>query len=417
MNAVVLETIRRRRYAVAMFLLIDLMRRNSERKLKRRIWSRPWLLRRNMSQSVLTMLFEELGPEDPASFSNYTRIKEDVLNDLLLLITPYIQKQNTVMREAISPRDRFSATLRYLATGNTFQDLAYSTRIAPNTLSQIINETVETIIKVLEEKVMVFPSTPEEWEFIADKYQSNWQFPHCIGALDGKHIVFQPPRKEGSIYRNYKGQNSIVLLALVDAEYKFIFVDIGRNGRMHDSAVFRDSCLGVKLNAESLNLPMPNSLPGFSHRMPYVIVGDDAFPLKQNLMKPYPNRRLTIEKRIFNYRLSRARRVVENAFGILANRFRVLLNPILLSVEKVEAITYACVLLHNFLLSKKCQWYVSSEYRNPETFLDSGLVSISQQCGNRCTDTARVVRDNFAEYFNTAGVVNWQYDAIAKGNV
>lgn len=133
--------------------------------------------------------------EDPASFSNYTRIKENVLNDLLLLIAPHIQKQNTVMREAISPRDRFSATLRYLATGNTFQDLAYSTRIASNTLSQIVHETVEAIIRVLEEKVMVFPSTVEEWKFIADKYQTNWQFPHCIGALDGKHIVFQPPRK------------------------------------------------------------------------------------------------------------------------------------------------------------------------------------------------------------------------------
>lgn len=106
---------------------------------------------------------------------------------------------------------------------------------------------------------------------------------------------------------------------------------------------------------------------------------------------------------------------MKNAFGILANRFRVFLNPIPLSAEKVEAITYACVLLHNFLLSK-CQWYVSSEYRNSEAFLDSGLVSISQQCGNRCTDAANVVRDNFTEYFNTAGVVNWQYDAIAKGN-
>ncbi|KAL6417154.1 hypothetical protein ACFW04_014660 [Cataglyphis niger] len=235
------------------------------------------------------------------------------------------------MREAISPRDRLSAILRYLATGNTFQDLAYSIRIAPNTLSQIVHETVQATIKVFEEKVMVFPSISEEWELIADKYQTNWQIPHCIG---------------GSIYRNYKEDNSIILLALVDTEYKFIFVDIDWNGRMHDSA--------------------------FLHKMPYVIVGDDAFSLTQNLMKSYPNRKLTIEKRIFNYRLSRARRVVENAFGILVNS---------------------------------------------ETFLDSGLVSISQQCGNRCIDLARMVRDNFTEYFKTVEIVNWQYDAIAKGNV
>lgn len=60
---------------------------------------------------------------------------------------------------------------------------------------------------------------------------------------------------------------------------------------MHDSAVFKDSPLGIKLNSDSLNVPTPNSLPGFCHRMPYVIVSDDAFPLKQNLLKPYPNRR------------------------------------------------------------------------------------------------------------------------------
>ncbi|KAL6417155.1 hypothetical protein ACFW04_014660 [Cataglyphis niger] len=141
------------------------------------------------------------------------------------------------MREAISPRDRLSAILRYLATGNTFQDLAYSIRIAPNTLSQIVHETVQATIKVFEEKVMVFPSISEEWELIADKYQTNWQIPHCIG---------------GSIYRNYKEDNSIILLALVDTEYKFIFVDIDWNGRMHDSAVFKDSLLGIKLNSNSL---------------------------------------------------------------------------------------------------------------------------------------------------------------------
>lgn len=279
---------------------------------------------------------------------------EEDLSELLNLITPLIQKQNTVMREAIPAKDRLSATLRYIATGNTFQDLSYSTRIAPNTLSQIVYSTCLAIIKVLEEKVIKLPSTAEEWQLIADQFQTNWQFPHCIGALDGKHISFRPPREQGSMYRNYKGQDSIVLLALVDAAYKFIFVDIGRNG-MHDSRVFRESMLGIKLKSNQLNLPQPAYLHGYPKMMPFVIVGDDAFSLHENLMKPYPDRNLTLERKIFNYRLSRSRRIVENGFGILSNRFRVLLNPINLSVEKVEVITYACVLLHNYLLSKKSQ--------------------------------------------------------------
>jgi len=293
--------------------------------------------------------------EDPSSFQNYIRMEQYVLEELLELITPLIKKKNTVMREAISPRDRLSITLRYLATGNSFQDLSYSTRIAPNTLSKLVPETLKAIIKVLGDKVINCPSVSMEWQVVAEKFNALWQFPHCIGALDGKHINFRPSRKEGSMYRNYKGRDSIVLLGLVDAEYKFLFVDIGRNGRMHDASIFRESPLATQLYSGTLNLPVPSPLPGFNINMPFVIVADDAFPLKTNIMKPYPGRTLDIEKKIFNYRLSRARRTVENAFGIMANRFRILLSTISLSVEKVELITYACCVLHNFLLEKKAQ--------------------------------------------------------------
>lgn len=122
---------------------------------------------------------------------------------------------------------------------------------------------------------------------------------------------------------------------------------------MHDSAVFRTSPLGKKLYSTTLALPSPCEVPGFNYKLPYVIVGDDAFALKPNVLKPYPDRGLTQDKRIFNYRLSRARRTVENGFGILSNRWRVLLSTISLDVKKVETIVYVCVLLHNYLIMKK----------------------------------------------------------------
>ncbi|XP_018402556.1 PREDICTED: uncharacterized protein LOC108779604, partial [Cyphomyrmex costatus] len=143
----------RRRCAVAIFLIIEILRRQQQNHYyRRRLWSRQWLQRRSTHDSALTMLFNELGPEDPRSFTNYTRMHEEAMEEILLLVTPYIEKQDTLMRDAISPRMRLSATLRYLATGNSFQDLAYSTRIAPNTLSQIVPETLQAIITVLEEK-------------------------------------------------------------------------------------------------------------------------------------------------------------------------------------------------------------------------------------------------------------------------
>lgn len=107
---------------------------------------------------------------------------------------------------------------------------------------------------------------------------------------------------------------------MVDANYKFIFVDVGAAGRAGDAGVFGDSTLKRALELNSLDLPSPRTLSGIATKIDHHIVGDDAFPLTRQIMKPYPHRNLEKKQRIYNYRLSRARRVVENAFGILAHR-------------------------------------------------------------------------------------------------
>jgi hypothetical protein len=74
------------------------------------------------------------------------------------------------------------------------------------------------------------PVTIEEWLWHAQKFEDKWQFPHCIGALDGKHIVMRLPSNSGSYYYNYKNTHSIVLMALADASYTFTYIDVGCNG-------------------------------------------------------------------------------------------------------------------------------------------------------------------------------------------
>ena len=94
---------------------------------------------------------------------------------------------------------------------------------------------------------MQVPSTEEEWKRTVAEFLGKWNFNNCIGALDGKHIVIKPPPNSGSYYFNYKHSFSKVLLGLVDASYKFIYVDIGCNGRVSDGGVFRNCKLYRKL--------------------------------------------------------------------------------------------------------------------------------------------------------------------------
>ncbi|XP_028418701.1 uncharacterized protein LOC114544198 [Dendronephthya gigantea] len=165
-----------------------------------------------------------------------------------------------------------------------------------------------------------------------------WNYPCCLGAIDGKHIAIQQPADTGSEFFNYKHLFSVILFAMVDANYKFIYIDVGTAGRAGDAGVFADSALNKALRTNSLDLPDAVALQGISKMIPHHIVGDDAFPVSNRIMKPYPYRNLEKEKRIFNYRLSIARRVVENAFGILSHRWRVFLTTIKLTPDKVKDI-------------------------------------------------------------------------------
>lgn len=150
----------------------------------------------------------------------------------------------------------------------------------------------------------------EEWKRVAKLFNDKWNYPNCVGAIDGKHINIQAPVHSGTEYFNYKGFFSIVWLAVVDANYNFIYANVGCQGRISDVGVFNSSFFKKCLDDNTMHLPPTRPLSQLSIPIPYVFVGDKAFQITPYVMKPFSglhNKRTN--QRIFNYRLSRARRV------------------------------------------------------------------------------------------------------------
>lgn len=194
-------------------------------------------------------------------------------------------------------------TLRHLATGASYAELMYSFRVAKNTISLFVPKVLEAVIQEYFDEVLPAIVTPEQWQKIAHDFQTKWNLPHACGALDGKHVRIKKPKDSGSLFYNYKGFFSIILLAIVDADYKFIWVSVGANGSASDAQLFNNSELKHMLEENNLGLPPPDPVPGDDNNTPYFLIGDDAFPLKTWMMKPYSRRKLNVEERIFNYRL------------------------------------------------------------------------------------------------------------------
>ena len=190
------------------------------------------------------------------------------------------------------------------------------------------------------------PPTKGDWIQIEERFHTRWNFPNCTGALDGKHIVIQAPNKSGSLFFNYKGTYSIVLMALVDPDYHFTYVDIGNYGSNADGSIFKHSNFGQAFMNGQLNIPDPKPLPNYPEGgvLPYCIVADKAFPLRMDLMRPFPRggrMQMPNDERIFNYRLSRACHIVENTFGIPAQRWRAFQRRLCLKASNVDKVVKA----------------------------------------------------------------------------
>ncbi|XP_056464855.1 uncharacterized protein LOC130404233 [Gadus chalcogrammus] len=313
----------------ALYLLWESEERRKRKR--RRVWVHD-ILRRRPQLGEFHHLLQELRLDD-GRFQLYFRLSRAQFDDLLARVGARISRQDTNYRRSISAAERLSICLRFLATGDSFRTIATSFRVGPSTVASIVSDGVTAIWDCLVEEFMAVPTT-EDWRVIAQQFEEQWNFPLCCGAIDGKHVALKAPANSGSQFFNYKGTFSIVLLAVVDADKCFRIIDVGGYGR----------------------------------------TTDEALPLRTNLMTPFPGRILPRERRVFNYRLSRARLVVENAFGILSSQWRIYRRVIEVRPEQAE-------------------------------------IWLGRVAANNAGREAIRIRETFTSYFSAEGTLSW-HDSI-----
>jgi len=240
--------------AVAVLVVRDRVQRRRQRQRQREVWVKPWFLRRPLFGQYENLLVE-LNREDPPGYKNFLRVTPELFTEIVDRIGPHLQKKVIFWRKSMELGLRIAITLRYMATGDSYKSLQYGFRVAHNTISKIISETCDAIVLELSDEVMHCPNSPEEWKEVADKFSKRWNFHNTIGANDGKHVALRCPPSAGSLYYNYKGFHSVILLALVDAAYKFLFTDVGANGNCSDSTIFKECHLFDALQTGNLKLP------------------------------------------------------------------------------------------------------------------------------------------------------------------
>nr|XP_037272462.1 protein ANTAGONIST OF LIKE HETEROCHROMATIN PROTEIN 1-like [Rhipicephalus microplus] len=406
---------------VLLMLLIKKRKQVREQRQPRRWWIRPVFLARKQEGLYHTAM-KRMREGDHGFFFKFYRMTPALFDVLLRFVALDLTKIH-VSRETLEPGERLAITLSYLASGQDIPSVALAYRVGIETARLCIHETCEAIWERLKDHVMKTP-TKADWHCIAKGFHSRWQFPNCLGAVDGKHVAIVCPPKSGSKFFNYKGTFSIVLMAVVDSDCKYVLVDVGAEGRQSDGGIFKESSFGCDLSKGRLDIPAVGTLPGTSTCVPYAFVGDEAFQLRKDFMRPYPAKCLNDTMRIFNYRLSRARRCAENAFGITAARWRILLRTINVQPSHVDFVVKAACVLHNFLtlynphahqfLDREDSFgnVVGGRWRHGVQHVpDNSFFAMAPTQARNYDGDAGAARRLFASYFSsTAGQVPWQWN-------
>ncbi|XP_039968544.1 uncharacterized protein LOC120780317 [Bactrocera tryoni] len=326
-----------------------------------------------------------------AFFKNNFRMKRNSFIKLCNMLKG-LEKKNTNYRIAIALY-ALGSSAEYRTIGNMFG-------IGKSTVCSILIDFCHEVWRCLWPLYLKkFPMNEIQLREYLNGFES-LGFPQVLGAIDGCHIEVPPAAEDAVDYYNYKGWYSTVLLALVDARCRFIYINVGSPGRCNDSSIFERSSLKSELAQSTIFKDMSKQIS--SVNVPVVLLGDSASKFDEHLMKLYPfcvNQPL--DKKKFNYILSKCRRVVENAFGHLKGRFRRIGKGLDNHMANTKIVIKACCVLHNFLNEENDKinekWIAAQQIENESRQLPEDVSNI---CGN-VNPRAEEIKQAFVSYFGS----------------
>ena len=187
----------------AAFVLLPLALDDDE--IRKRDPTRKCIQRRE-EEGLYGNLIQELMVEDTRTYREMMRMDYDCFKYILQLIEPYITPQNSGVsgQRVVTVAEKLVLTIRFLATSKTFSSLNLRFRISERAISYIVDSVSKAIVSYIGKEYIKLPSCSREWLQISETFLSRWNFPNCLGAIDGKHIQIRRPPDTGYEYFNYK---------------------------------------------------------------------------------------------------------------------------------------------------------------------------------------------------------------------
>ncbi|CAF4749204.1 unnamed protein product [Rotaria socialis] len=288
--------------------------------------------KKRASEIKLDLMQELLGKiNDANEVASRSEVKMDKTSCLALVHT-YLSKQQRLTNDISNLRSEYQRLLRKYRRNLNQRNKLIAILIMLNENSFGINHR----------------DNHQEIKDTSSKFLRKFGYPMCIGAVDGTHISIKPPLGLEADYFNYKKYHSVIMLAVVNADLGFTYINVGAPGRCNDASVYSRSNLSdvIKNSIYEDHYMTVNNTKIQSH-----LIADSAFALDQTLLEPFPDRiDMPRQHRMFNYRLSRCRSTVERAFGMMKNRFRILHKKMEFNLDNTINIIKTAVIMHNICI-------------------------------------------------------------------